>query len=57
MLRDDLKTKDRYKSLKEGYSKGYVAEQSELKELHDLFYLDKIVNTYPENHKVPILEI
>jgi hypothetical protein len=57
MLRDDLKTKDRYKSLKEGYSKGYVAEQNELKELHDLFYLDKIVNTYPENSKIPVFEI
>lgn len=55
MLRDDLKREDRIKSL--GYRKGYVAEQSELKELHDLFYLDKIINTYPENHKVPVFEI
>jgi len=57
MLREDLKTKDRYKSLKEGYKKGYVAEQSELKELHDLFCLDKIINTYPENKKIPVFEI
>jgi len=54
MLREDLKKEDRLKSL--GYRKGYVAEQNELKELHDLYELDKIINTYPENSKVPIFE-
>ena len=55
MLREDLKKEDRLKSL--GYRKGYVAEQNELKELHDLYELDKIINTYPENKKIPIFEI
>ena len=55
MLREDLKKEDRLKSL--GYRKGYVAEQNELKELHDLYELDKIINTYPENKKIPVFEI
>lgn len=55
MLREDLKKEDRLKSL--GYRKGYVAEQNELKELHDLYELDKIINTYPENNKIPVFEI
>ena len=54
MLREDLKKEDRLKSL--GYRKGYVAEQNELKELHDLYELDKITKTYPKNDKVPIFE-
>ena len=54
MLREDLKQDKRIGSL--GYSKGYIAEQSELKELHDLFHLDKIINTYPKNNKIPVFE-
>ena len=54
MLREDLKREDRLKSL--GYRKGYVAEQNKLKELHDLYELDKIINTYPEYKKIPVLK-
>ena len=34
----------------------YAAEQNELKELHDLYELDKIINTYPEYKKIPVLK-
>ena len=55
MLREDLKQDKRIGSL--GYDKGYIAEQNQLKELHDLYELDKIINTYPENKKIPVFEI
>jgi len=48
MLGEDLKKENRLKDL--GYGMNYAAEQNELKELHDLYQLDKIINTYPENH-------
>lgn len=54
MLREDLKQDKRIGSL--GYKKGYIAEQHELKELHDIYELDKIINTYPENNKIPVFE-
>ena len=54
MLREDLKSEGRLKSL--GHGTHYIAEQKDLKELHDLFYLDKIVNSYPENNKIPVFE-
>lgn len=54
MLRENLKQDKRIGSL--GYDKGYIAKQHELKELHDIYELDKITKTYPENGKVPIFE-
>jgi hypothetical protein len=54
MLGEDLKKEDRLKDLGRGMN--YAAEQNELKELHDLYELDKITKTYPENGKVPIFE-
>ena len=55
MLGEDLKKQNRLKDLGRGMN--YAAEQNELKELHDLYELDKIINTYPENKKIPIFEI
>ena len=54
MLREDLKQDKRIGSL--GYKEGYIAKQNELKELHDLYELDKIINTYPKNIKIPVFE-
>ena len=55
MLGEDLKKQNRLKDL--GHGMNYAAEQNELKELHDLYELDKIINTYPENKKIPVFEI
>ena len=55
MLGEDLKKQNRLKDLGRGMN--YAAEQNELKELHDLYELDKIINTYPENKKIPVFEI
>ena len=54
MFGDDLKKENRLGDL--GHGMSYIVEQNELKELHDLYELDKIINTYPENSKVPIFE-
>ena len=47
MLGEDLKKQNRLEDLGRGMN--YAANQYELKELHDLYELDKIINTYPEN--------
>ena len=55
ILGEELKKQNRLKDLGRGMN--YAAEQNELKELHDLYELDKIINTYPENKKIPVFEI
>jgi hypothetical protein len=52
MSREELKKENRLKSL--GYRKGYAAEQSELKEIFELFDISE--NIYSKNINVPLLE-
>lgn len=54
MFGEDLKKENRLGDL--GHGMSYIAEQNELKELHDLYELDKIINTYPEYKKIPVLK-
>jgi hypothetical protein len=54
MFREDLKKENKLGDLWHGMS--YLAEQNELKELHDLYELDNIINTYPEYKKIPVLK-